>query len=53
MANMSYCKFRNTLYDLVECYEQMDDKELSLEEEKSRAKLVKLCKKIAEEYSDG
>jgi len=49
MANMSYCRFSNTLSDLKDCYEAMDD-ELSDEERKARLKLIKLCVAIASDY---
>ena len=49
MANMDYCKFTNTLQDLRQCYEAIDDCDLSEEEEKARTKLIKLCMKIADD----
>ena len=51
MANMSYCRFRNTLSDLQECADYMDE-ELSDEEEKARKLLIKLCVKIAENHEE-
>ena len=42
MSNMGYCRFRNTLNDLQDCYRYIDD-ELSIEEMESRNKLIKLC----------
>ncbi len=48
MANMSYCKFENTLKDLRDCWNNFDDCESGSEEE-ARKRLVKLCKEIAEE----
>jgi hypothetical protein len=50
MANMAYCRFTNTLLDLLDCEEHMDD-ELSVEETKARKRLIKLCKTIVEDYS--
>ena len=47
MANMSYCKFRNTVQILQDCYDNLDD-DVDKEEEKAKKRLVKLCKKIAE-----
>jgi hypothetical protein len=52
MANMSYCRFQNTWSDLVDCYNAMDDSELSDAESKARLKLIKLCAKIAGDYED-
>jgi hypothetical protein len=51
MANMSYCRFRNTLDDLRDCHEHMDD-ELSESEQKDRKRLIKLCCEIAGDYED-
>lgn len=56
MANMSYCRFQNTLGDLRDCYESegMDDPEvLSDEERKARERLVALCVEIADDYGAG
>ena len=50
MANMSYCRFQNTLQDLRECYEHMDDSDLSDEEKAARKRLAKLCDQIASDY---
>ena len=51
MSNMGYCRFRNTLKDLRDCYENMEGfDELSKEEELARERLIKLCKKIADEF---
>jgi hypothetical protein len=63
MANMSYCRFHNTLMDLEDCYEHLDDKLENLDDEneddeytiseieaKNRTKLIALCKRIAEEF---
>lgn len=53
MGNMSYCRFQNTLADLRDCYENMDNaKELSLEEQKARKRLIKLCADIAGDYGE-
>ena len=48
--NMSYCRFRNTLEDLKDCYFNLGEvQELSFEEERAREKLIELCCTIAEE----
>lgn len=52
MSNMSYCRFHNTLQDLKDCYEHMDDEDLSEEEKKARDKLIKLCGDINWDYND-
>ena len=48
MANMSYCKFRNTLEDLRDCYDAIND-EIKEEEFEAKKQLIELCKIIAEE----
>lgn len=52
MANMSYCRFRNTLEDLQDCYDNMEeiDEETQSQEFKARRKLIELCKLIASDY---
>ena len=52
MANMSYCRFENTLMDLRDCYENLDDEELSKSEEICKQELIKLCKDIYQDYGD-
>lgn len=47
---MSYCRFQNTLQDLRDCYEHMDDKDMSSEEKAARTRLLKLCDQIASDY---
>ena len=46
MSNMGYCRFRNTLKDLRDCQEHIDDEELSLDEEEARLRLIQICRKI-------
>lgn len=51
MANMSYCRFENTLPDLRDCQESLDNcDELSPTEQKARRNLIRLCVEIAEDY---
>lgn len=56
MSNMAYCRFENTLTDLEDCYEHMDDSDYSdsgdaQDREKScRVSLIELCKRITQEY---
>lgn len=52
MGNMSYCKFENTYRDLEDCYESMDEDDLSESETKYRRKIIELCNTIATEYGD-
>jgi hypothetical protein len=51
MANMSYCRFRNTLPDLRDCYENWEE-DADPEEQKARERLLKLCEKIVADYGD-
>jgi hypothetical protein len=49
MSNLSYCQFENTYFDLLDCYNSLQDKELDelSESEKEYAeKLINLCAKI-------
>jgi len=50
MANMGYCRFENTLSDLEDCYEHMDDDNLSELETKKRRMLIETCRNIAADY---
>jgi len=45
MANMSYCRFRNTLNDLRDCEDNFDSID-SIEELVAAKKLWKLCQSI-------
>ncbi len=49
MANMSYCKFENTVKDLRDCDRGFEECE-SIEEAKARYRLLKLCHEMAENY---
>ena len=50
MGNMSYCRFENTLKDLRDCYENMEDTGMSSTEKSARQKLIELCDDIATEF---
>ena len=52
MANMSYCRFENTLRDLRDCYSNMDSDDLSQSEFYMRRHMIELCMSIACEYVD-
>ena len=43
--NMEYCRFRNTLKDLLDCLDAIND-DLGLEEDAARKKMIKVCKDI-------
>ena len=48
MGNMGYCRFRNTLNDLRDCEDVVEEEVEDDKEEKARKDLIKLCKRIAE-----
>jgi hypothetical protein len=52
MANMGYCRFQNTLSDLRDCLEHLDDDDLSEEEQNARKRLIKVCKQVVEYSCD-
>jgi hypothetical protein len=55
MPNMSYCRFENTLGDLQDCYDNLDDTgegELSDSETKARKRLIEMCCDIACDHGD-
>ncbi len=57
MANMSYCRFQNTLLALKDCRNELRDEplELSPEEAKAAMQLIRVCSSIvenADEYLD-
>ena len=52
MANMGYCRFQNTVRDLADCEDHIIDNDLSPEEEKAKKRLIKICKRIAYDFSD-
>jgi hypothetical protein len=52
MANMSYCRFENTYGDLRDCYNNIHDDDLSETEERYKARLIELCKRIVEEAGE-
>jgi len=45
MANMSYCRFQNTVQDLRDCADRINTK-LSEEESRARLVLIELCRDI-------
>lgn len=49
--NMSYCRWENTHLDLLDCYEHIEDDDLSPEEAEARQETIKLCIRIAENYA--
>ncbi len=51
MPNMSYCRFRNTLNDLRDCYYNMEGVS-DHEEQRARQQLIDLCRDIIDEYGN-
>ena len=49
MSNMSYCRFQNTLEDLRDCSDYLDEFDLSEEEAKARKRLIKVCQSIVDD----
>lgn len=52
MSNMSHCRFENTLRDLRDCWEHMDDTGLSEAESKARERLLSLIATIHYEFGE-
>ena len=51
MANMSYCRFQNTLQDMRDCYEALQSGEtLSWDEHSAMEMLVEICDRISGEF---
>ena len=52
MGNMRYRLFVNTVDDLQDCYDHMDDSDLSPEETTARKRLIKICIDIATDFGE-
>jgi len=55
MANMSYCRFRNTYGDLGDCANALEDeglKELSNDERTYAERLYRLCQEYIDIYDE-
>ena len=53
MANMSYCRFNNTLNVLEDCKEALENEDIGNAGEKKKAKaLIQLCREIADSFDD-
>jgi len=53
MSNMGYCRFENTLKDLEDCYQALQDnglESLSDEERRAALKLINVCDGFASEF---
>jgi hypothetical protein len=58
MSNMSYVRFQNTLRDLRDCGDALEDidgnlAELSKEEARAANALIRMCSEIANAYDTG
>lgn len=47
MSNLSYCRFENTLADLEDCKDNIDEKPSSQSEKTARLRLIQTCVDIA------
>lgn len=53
MSNMSYCRFRNTLRDLLDCEIALDESdELNPDEVHAKERLIFTCRRIVENHGD-
>jgi len=55
MANMTYCRFQNTLKDLQDCFDALNDEpidELSGDELASAKDMLLLCEEFIQEHSE-
>ena len=53
--NMSYCRFQNTVIDLVDCLRALEEidfdlKKLSKDEMEAACRLIEICQEIAGQY---
>ena len=46
MSNMSYCRFQNTVSDLADCRDHINDDDLSDDEKRARDTLISVCRDI-------
>jgi hypothetical protein len=52
MANMGYCRFENTARDVQDCFDHLDDDNLSEREKKCRRELIDWAVDIACGYGE-
>lgn len=53
MSNMSYCRFRNTLTDLLDCEDYLlDNDDVSEEEARARSNLIMAAARITKHFTD-
>jgi len=54
MSNMSYCRFQNTLSDLEDCLQALQEEgieNLSPDEKRAALRLIEISKEISEDFS--
>ena len=56
MSNLSYCRFQNTVPDLSDCADALEEidgnlAELSKDEAQAATRLIELCCRVAEQFS--
>lgn len=51
MTNMGYVRFENTLRDVYDCINHLNDENLSVSESKARKHLLLMVARIAEDYA--
>ncbi len=52
MGNMGYCRFRNTVNDLQDCYYHLSDEIEDDDELKARKTLIRICKDIVQDSEE-
>ena len=52
MSNMGYCRFTNTLADMEDCLENIDDNDLSPEEKNARDAFILICTEVHNGYGE-
>ena len=50
MSNMNYCRFHNTLLDLVDCTGNFDDETISEEEHIDRYRMLEEMRKVVKNF---
>ena len=58
MSNLSYCRFQNTVSDLSDCADALEEidgnlAELSRDEAHAADRLIQLCHRIASQFPQG
>jgi hypothetical protein len=51
MSNMGYCRFQNTVGDMEDCVDHLDD-DLSEDEQEARREFISICVRVASDYGE-